>query len=126
MNYVKKTITVRIAEGIGNQLFMYANAYNLSKKFSYDLSIDNKSGYFKNKNSLRTYQLNNFQVDENLANSKKRFDTYFKDLNRKILKKVDKFSSFKKFLLEKKDSLKNTSFYEINLNNYSNQIFLVV
>ena len=124
MNYAKKTITVRIAEGIGNQLFMYANAYNLSKKFNYDLSIDNKSGYFKDKNSLRTYQLNNFHLDENLANSKNRFDTYLKDLNRKILKKVDKFSNFKKFLLEKKNSLKKTSYYEINLNNYSNKIFL--
>ena len=124
MNYAQKIITVRIAEGIGNQLFMYANAYSLSKKFNYDLSIDDKSGYFKNKNSLRTYQLNNFQIDENLANSKHRFDSYLKDLNRKILKKVDKFSSFKKFLLEKKDSLKKTSYYEINLDKYSNQIFL--
>ena len=60
----KKKLVVRIAEGLGNQLFMYANAYNLSKKFSYDLSIDNKSGYFKNKNSLRTYQLNNFHLTD--------------------------------------------------------------
>ena len=124
MNNANKTITVRIAEGMGNQLFMYANAYNLSKKFNYDLLIDNKSGYFKNKNSLRTYQLNNFHVAENLANSKNRFDTYLKDLNRKILKKVDKFLNFKKFLLEKKDSLKKTSFYKINLDKYSNKIFL--
>ncbi len=27
-----KKVVVRIAEGLGNQLFMYANAYTLSKK----------------------------------------------------------------------------------------------
>ena len=39
-----KKIIVRIAEGIGNQLFMYAHAYVLSKKINYDLYIDNTSG----------------------------------------------------------------------------------
>ena len=50
MNNVKKTLTVRLAQGIGNQLFMYAHAYSLSKKINYDLYIDNTSGYFKKKN----------------------------------------------------------------------------
>ena len=86
MNYAKNTITVRIAEGIGNQLFMYANAYNLSKKFNYDLSIDNKSGYFTDKNSLRTDQLNYFNIDEHFANYKNKFTKYLKNLNRIIIK----------------------------------------
>ncbi len=46
---MKNKLIVRIAEGIGNQLFMYANAYSLSKKINYDLYIDNTSGYFKKK-----------------------------------------------------------------------------
>ena len=46
---LKKKIIVRIAEGIGNQLFMYANAYSLSKKYDYELEIDDTSGYFKKK-----------------------------------------------------------------------------
>ena len=37
---MKKIIT-RISEGLGNQLFMYANAYALSKKLEYNLYIDN-------------------------------------------------------------------------------------
>ena len=42
-------IIARIAEGIGNQLFMFANAYYLSRKFNYNLLLDNTSGYFKKK-----------------------------------------------------------------------------
>ena len=46
---MKNKLIVRIAEGLGNQLFMYAHAYCLSKKINYDLYIDNTSGYFKKK-----------------------------------------------------------------------------
>ena len=46
---MKNKLIVRIAEGLGNQLFMYAHAYSLSKKINYDLYIDNTSGYFKKK-----------------------------------------------------------------------------
>ena len=45
-----KKIIVRIAEGLGNQLFMYANSLSLSKKINYNLFIDNESGYFQKKN----------------------------------------------------------------------------
>ena len=48
---MKKILIVRIAEGLGNQLFMYANGYQLSKEFDCDLYIDSKSGYFKKKKS---------------------------------------------------------------------------
>ena len=36
---MKKTI-VKISEGLGNQLFMYAHAYAFSKKMDYDLYVD--------------------------------------------------------------------------------------
>ena len=42
-----KKIIVRIAEGLGNQLFMYANSLSLSRKINYNLFIDNESGYFQ-------------------------------------------------------------------------------
>ena len=48
---MKNKLIVRISEGLGNQLFMYAHAYSLSKKINYDLYIDNTSGYFKKKSS---------------------------------------------------------------------------
>ena len=44
---MKKILTVEIAEGLGNQIFMYAFAYSLSKRLGYNLYIDNKSGYYK-------------------------------------------------------------------------------
>ena len=46
---MKNKLIVEISEGLGNQLFMYAHAYALSKKLSYDLIIDNSSGYSKKK-----------------------------------------------------------------------------
>ena len=51
-----KKITVKIAAGIGNQMFMYANAYTLSKKYSLNLTVDNTSGYFQKK--IEPYQEN--------------------------------------------------------------------
>ena len=124
MNNLKKTLTVRLAQGIGNQLFMYANAYNLSKSYNYQLFIDNTSGYFKKKDQLRTYELNNFLLEENLATSDLKFDTHSKNLKRKILIKLDKFRNYRSFILEKKDANKKTFFTKINLDNYSNKLFL--
>ena len=124
MNNIKKTLTVRLAQGIGNQLFMYANAYSLSKSYNYQLFIDNTSGYFKKKDQLRTYELNNFLLEENLATSDLKFDTHSKNLKRKILIKLDKFRNYRSFILEKKDAHKKTFFTKINLDNYSNKLFL--
>ena len=124
MNNLKKTLTVRLAQGIGNQLFMYANAYSLSKSYNYQLFIDNTSGYFKKKDQLRTYELNNFLLEENLATSDLKFDTHIKNLKRKILIKLDKFRNYRSFILEKKDANKKTFFTKINLDNYSNKLFL--
>ena len=46
-------LIVEISEGLGNQIFMYAHAYSLSRELDYALFIDNKSGYSKKKNLLR-------------------------------------------------------------------------
>ena len=62
---MKNKLIVRISQGIGNQLFMYAHAYSLSKRINYDLYIDNTSGYFKKKDQ---FFLINFYL-----NSKKKY-----------------------------------------------------
>ena len=50
--YIKimdKKLIVKVAAGLGNQMFMYANAFSLSKRFNYKLLIDNTSGFFQSK-----------------------------------------------------------------------------
>ena len=44
-----KKIIVQISEGLGNQLFMYAHSFSLSKRLNYVLEIDNISGFKKKK-----------------------------------------------------------------------------
>ena len=120
----KRKILVRIAEGLGNQLFMYANAYALSKKYNSELLIDDTSGYFKTKNKIRSYGLDNFLISNDIANNNLKFDTYSKDIKRKIQKKLNLFYRIKKFLIETKDQKKKTSFYNIDLENYSDTVFI--
>ena len=60
---MKKKIIVQIAEGLGNQLFMYAHAYSIAKKLNYELFIDNKSGKL-------------FSVDPSIENVEFRGKTY--------------------------------------------------
>ena len=102
-------LILRVAEGIGNQLFMYANAFSLSKKYNYKLLIDNTSGYFKKKNQIRSYELNKFITNLNIASDKFKFDTYLKDIKRKFLKKLTLFL-LKKIFISKKNSLKKHFF----------------
>ena len=94
-----KKLIVRISEGLGNQMFMYAHSYSLSKKFNYNLFIDNTSGYFKNKNQTRNFKLNYFNISGQLAEKKFKFDTYGKDIKRKFLKKTDFFKRKKMYCL---------------------------
>ena len=110
---MNKILIVRIAEGLGNQLFMYANAYSLSKKFGYNLYIDNESGFSKNKRS-RSYNLNFFNIPEPICRDKLMFNNSIKDLKRKSLKFIDNFISNKRFINEKIDNNKLTKFEEIS------------
>ena len=104
-------IIVRIAEGLGNQLFMYANAYALSKKINYNLFIDNESGYFKNKD-ISNYQLDNFNITTKLCDNDLMFNSDLKNFKRKLLIKCDIFRNKKKFLIESKDKFKKTKYFD--------------
>ena len=74
---MNKKLIVRISEGLGNQLFMYANAYSLSKKINYDLFVDNESSY-TGKN-IRSYLLNNFEISANIATQDLKFNSFKKN-----------------------------------------------
>ncbi len=118
-----KKIIVRIAEGLGNQLFMYSHAYSLSKKLGYDLQIDNTSGYFKTKNRLRNYELDKFKIPTQICDNNDKFDTYPKDFKRKILKFMDTFKTYKYFYLEKINSDKSTVYNDFSNYKFSNKLF---
>ncbi len=116
-------IIVRIAEGLGNQLFMYANAFALSKKINYNLLIDNESAYFKKKN-IEKYQLHNFNISTKICEDKFKFNNYIKDFKRKILILSNSLMKEKNFLLEKKDNFKKTKYFDLTNNSFSKVLFI--
>ena len=111
-------LIARISEGLGNQLFQYAFGYSLSKNINYSLFLDNKSGYFKKKNQIRSFELDKFHIYAKLSENKYRFDNHLLDVKRKFLKIIDHYKSNKSFLIENKTINKLTSFQ-----NYSNKMF---
>ena len=121
---MEKRIIVRIGEGLGNQLFMYANAYALSKAIGYNLYLDSKSGYFKKKNQNRFFELDKFNININYADDKLIFNSYTKDIKRKILKLINRLLKNKKFLLEYRDKNKQTRFFNYLNTNYHNIFFI--
>ena len=101
---MNKKLIVQIAEGLGNQIFMYAHAYSLSKELDYALFIDNKSGYSKSKNLLRNHQkymLSNFNLYGNIADDNMIYDTDFKRIQKKLKLFFDIFLRKKSFIIEK-------------------------
>ncbi|MDC2996040.1 alpha-1,2-fucosyltransferase [Candidatus Pelagibacter sp.] len=101
---MKPVITVQISEGLGNQMFMYSFAYSISKSLGYDLFIDNKSGYSRDKNLFRSHQkymLNSFNIEGKLASDEMLYNTSFKRFKKKFSIFLDNFKYKKKFLIEK-------------------------
>ena len=119
-----KKLIVRISEGLGNQLFMYANSYALSKRLNYELFIDNTSAYLNKKNQIRNYELDKFNIYCNESDHNYKFDTFFSNMKRKFLIKLDNFKSNKSFLIENKDDNKISSYKDYFSDNYSNILFL--
>ena len=119
---MKKKIIVKISEGLGNQLFMYANAYAISKKFNLHLSIDPYSGFYKN--NLRSYMLDNFNISSDIAPSNWIFSNNYRNFIKKIKIKIDLFKQNKSFFFEKRNKDKTTQYNQFNLNKL-NKIFYV-
>ncbi|WP_440927002.1 hypothetical protein [Candidatus Pelagibacter sp.] len=101
---MKKKIVVEIAEGLGNQLFMYAHAYSMAKKLNYELFIDNKSAYSFKKNTQRKHQiymLDSFNILQNYASNEFIYDKLYKKIKKKLFVLIDKFTNKKVFFIEK-------------------------
>ncbi len=114
-----KRIIVEIAEGLGNQLFMYAHAYSMAKKLNYELFIDNQSGYSFKKNTLRghqKYMLDSFNIAQNYAPNKFIYDKLHKKIKKKLFLLIDKFSNKQVFFREKLIKKNNSK----TVRNYTN------
>ena len=102
-----KKIILRCANGLGNQMFLYAFAFALSKKLNRTLYIDTKSSFnkkmnFKNKRKMK-YELDIFNLSAFKANEKYCFNTFLKKIKRKFLKNFDYLRNKKNFLIENKN-----------------------
>jgi len=123
---VKKLI-VKISEGLGNQLFMYANAYSLSRTLNYDLFIDKVSGYKDDHlSNINPYLLDNFCISANLASINDTSTNKYYYIKNKLKKKFDLFKNKKSYIIEPRN--KKTTFitYKDYLKNttYTNKIFV--
>jgi hypothetical protein len=109
-------IIVRVAEGLGNQMFMYANAYSLAARNQCTLLIDDESGFYKKKNRKRgrRYNLDSFLIEAEIVSNKFKFNTPAKNILRKFLKIINFFSKKKKFILEKCFKNKKTKFENLS------------
>ena len=117
-------LILRLSNEIGNQMFMYASAYSISKKLNRKLFIDNETAYLLKKNISR-YGLNNFKITSEIAPNNYKFLGTTGYIKRKILKKIDVLKKKKNFFIEHKDNYKLTHYNsEILTKSFSNIIYL--
>ena len=117
-------IILRLSNEIGNQMFMYAAAYSISKKLNRKLYIDNETA-FQLKKNISTYGLDEFKNIVNIAPKKFKFLKLSGYLRRKFLLKFDLIKSTKNFYIEQKNKDKITYFDNIFLkNNFHQNLFL--
>ena len=106
---MKKKIIIRISNEIGNQMFMFASAFSISKKMDRTLFIDNESAFLSKKN-ISKYGLNNFNIKTEIAGKENKFTNFLGYFKRKFLKRTDFLRSKKCFYIEPKNKDKISSF----------------
>jgi len=126
---MSKNLIIKISNGFGNQMFLYASAYAFSRKLGYNLLIDDETGidqdlrkWEKKKriNWKPKYELGIFKLKSNIAEDKYKLGY----LKRKCLKFFDSFYLKKNFLIEKRNINKRTFYSDQYLfQKYSETIY---
>jgi hypothetical protein len=78
-------IVVRVKGGLGNQLFCYAAARQLAVTHGAELVIDNISGFSRDFEYRRRYELSGFSIESRMATPKERLEP-FSRLRRRVSK----------------------------------------
>ena len=104
-----KKLIIRISNNIGNQMFMYAAGYAVSKKLNREFYIDEESSYLSRKN-IYNYELNAFNFTAKIAPRSLKFLNVSGYLKKRIIKKLDKYKNRKNFYIEKKNKDKISSY----------------
>ena len=112
-----KRIIARISNGLGNQMFLYASAFSISKKLNRILELDNISAFnaankkrkeFKKFHSI--YELDIFNISSKKTLQENTFNNFYRNIFRKFLMFEDKFNLKKNFFIETKDKDKKTKY----------------
>ena len=111
-------LILRLSNEIGNQMFMYASAYSISKELNRRLYIDNETAFLSKKN-VSKFGLNLFNITSPIAPDTLKFKNLSGYIKRKFLIKTDLIRSKKKFYIEKKDRNKITKYSS----DYKNLVF---
>ena len=121
---MKKKIILRLSNEIGNQMFMYASAFSISKKMDRELFIDNETAFLLKKN-ISKFALDNFHISTQISDNKFKFKNLLGYIRRKFFIKSDFLRLKKKFFIEKKDKYKITYHDESFINKqYADVLFL--
>ena len=111
-------LILRLSNEIGNQMFMYASAYSISKELNRQLYIDDETAFLSKKN-VSKFGLNLFNITSRIAPDTLKFKNLSGYIRRKFLIKTDLIRSKKKFYIEKKDRNKITKYSS----DYKNLVF---
>jgi hypothetical protein len=127
-----KEIIIQVSEGLGNQLFMYAHGFSLSKKLGYKILIDSINGFKRGKNLLRkhqVYSLDSFALDAPLIEDTTLIYNYFNNTYKKILLFLDKYKMKKSFYIENQKKINGHKIVDhmtkINSYNLADKIYVI-
>ena len=86
-----KKVIVRLGNGLGNQLFIYAAAYSFAKRNNAELYVDDESGFYKRHKYELKYRkkgVASFLIISERENNSKVPDIIVQKNNKKATKKI--------------------------------------
>ena len=117
-------LIIRLSNEIGNQMFMYASAYSISRELNRKLYIDDETAFLSKKN-ISKFGLDLFNITSPVASDSLKFKNLYGYIKRRFLIETESLRSNKKFYIEKKDGDKITKYTNDYKNlKFDNNLFL--